>query len=193
MVLLNDRSRKIQQHALDLAKRDVPDQEAVKSITTLVGRHTYDLRVAAHALRRADRGREFADDNRAHRLLQAAINDAPVSKPSEDDAALLNMLAQFRDKPLAEQYRVLAAAQPALGQLADELETGGWIMPRKGPSGGAPSTKAQRQQVEQTVAVFKRLRDLVGPHANTDDPLLRSGTAAAAARKYLTEAAQRRA
>jgi hypothetical protein len=193
MVLLNDRSREIQQHALDLAKHGVPDQEAVKSITTLVGRHTYDLRIAAQALRRADRRREFADDNRAHRLLQAAINGAPVSEPSDDDAALLNMLAQFRARPLAEQYRALAAAQPSLGQLADELEAGGWTMPRKDPSGGAPLTRAQRQQVEQTVAVFKRLRDLVGPQANTDDPLLRSGTAAAAAHEYLTEAAQRRA
>ncbi len=175
--MLNDRANRIQQRAVELAVEHASDADAVRTLTELAGRHTRDLRAAAHALRRSDRNREFPVADRAYRLLQAAITREPVSRPNTEEQARLDMFAEFRDKPLSEQFRILAEREPALRQVADELAASGW-------NGHEPTS--------QYFAALTRLRQVVGIRASNDDPLIRSGTASNSASRYLTATARQR-
>lgn len=176
-VILNDRSKQIQERAVELARDGASDDDAVRTLAELAGRHTLDLRVAAHSQQRHDRHREFAVHDRAYRLLQAVITGEPVSRPSTAEQAWLDTLANFRDKPLSEQFRMLTDIEPALGQVADDLAATAW-------TGHAPTS--------QQLVALTRLRLVVGPQASLADPLIRSGTAGNSAIRYLTEVARQR-
>lgn len=177
VVMTNDRSERIQRRALELAHQHATDEDAVRILTELAGRHTRDLRVAAHALRLSDRNREFAVDDRAYRLLQAVITGEPVSRPNAEEQARLHMFAEFRDKPMAEQFHILTEIEPAVRQVADDLAASGW-------NGHEPTP--------HHFAALTRLRQIVGIRASNDDPLIRSGTAGDAASRYLIETARQR-
>src|SRR5439155_26903082 len=86
---------------------DMDDRNAVEGVRRLTGRHHDAIRVAEIQSRR---GGEFVDlpvENRAQRLLEAALTGQPIRPVTDDDARRMETVDAFADLPLEDAWQEL--------------------------------------------------------------------------------------
>jgi hypothetical protein len=89
-VLLSGHAGNVLERARELAGKDREDREAISELIDLAAGDQQALREAALGARQWGAHQDHRDANLVHRLLQAAINDGPVSiPPSPSVGALL--------------------------------------------------------------------------------------------------------
>jgi hypothetical protein len=93
--------------------------------------------------------RETAGTDRIHRLVRAALDDAPVAPVDLADAAFFARLQELDAMPIGEAFRQLADLQPALNGLVGSV---------------GPDPIGQRRRVAK----------VVGPKAEHADPVIRA-------------------
>jgi hypothetical protein len=119
---------------------------------------------------------EFAEWDRAYRLLRAAAADRAVEPVSAERAAFFAQVSALDDGPIDSGWARLVEAQPALIELEADV--------RRAEQHGPDETWERINLLEELL--HERLENLVGPTAEgQDDPLLRTGTAFRLADKYL--------
>jgi hypothetical protein len=162
--------------ALELAKSGADENGAVRELRAQAGRHRRWLLDAAAHFRMGGGAREIRSWNQANRLLLRAA-DVPVEPLSADEERLPAWAEGFVTLPPEQAFAWLVEREPQLLALRDTLPT------------EAERANAGVMSVDEDDPIFDRvekgLRPLIGPHARTADPLLRSNTAHGAASHYL--------
>lgn len=184
-VMLNDRSRKLARRARELARQGREDPDAVADLANITGRHDRDLRIARLDFQRDGRHREVQVDNRAHRLLSAVRSGPPVTAVTAEDLHRIQMLEHFTAQPTDAQFNQLAALEPELASLAEQLEADQPAQSLPPPQSTDRSPAPNREKLARLHELRARLKLLVGPAATRDDPLLRSHIAADVAHTFL--------
>jgi hypothetical protein len=185
LVMFDEHSSALLEHAQLLASDDREDDEAVSELVAMAKRHGRALRVAALGARQGGQHRESSFDNLTHRLLQA-VNDAPVEPASTEERARLEKLDAFRGLPSAEQWRELVTLEPRLAGLEADARAG--VFGRRRLLIDLPQEEQRDAAIEELTAgraLKARLEPLVGVKIETSDVVLGSRTAFKAARSYL--------
>jgi hypothetical protein len=175
-VMLDERASAILRRAQDLAADDREDEDAVRELRTLAGRHKWSLSLAGLGARQWNQHREGSIPNRAHRLLQAAISDSRVEPIGIEECEQLDVLDRFAELTRAESWRMLSEREPRLLALEADARTGrfgtpgviGNDMPRE------EEQRIVRDRVRGLVELQNSLDPLVGPASGSDDVVLRS-------------------
>jgi hypothetical protein len=178
-VMLDERSSAILARAQDLAADDREDEEAVREVRTLAGRHEWSLRLAALGARQWNQHRESSIPNRAHRLLQAAIRGGPVEPLGVEEREQLDILDRFNQLTRAESWRMLTEREHRLLALETDARAGrfgtsgviGMDMPRE------EELRIVRDRARGLKELQETLDPLVGPTSESDDVVLRSHVA----------------
>jgi hypothetical protein len=196
VVGLDKRGRAVLDAAYDLAADDEwSEPDAVAELLRIAGRHRDALRDAENNARHGGRYRDFEIENRAQRLLEAAISGDPVRQPTEEDQRRFTVIEAFESLPEAERWRRLLAAVPHLEQLGHEATEGAFVFPAELADRSAPQavrTAAADHYQARMQNLNQRLDSLLGPRSESTDPLLGSAYARAFVRDYLTSPRVRR-
>jgi hypothetical protein len=162
------------QHAGELAAASRDDQHAVEELRAAGDGHRRRLVDAAAFVRFSSPIEEDRVANLANRLLLAAADNRPVEAltPDEDQ-----WLAAMDDLLAPDGYERLTARQPALFAVEQEV------------TADVEADPSRSQSDEWWGAVCMRLKSLVGPTAEVDDPILRRKLAYGVARVHLAELA----
>jgi hypothetical protein len=196
-VLLSGHASKILERAQELAGEDREDREAVGDLSDLAGRDQQALREAALGARQWGAHHDHRNANLAHRLLQAAINDRPVSVPTEPERERFALLDEFVDLPIDAAWDRLTSREPRLAGLEHEVRAGLF----SGKHGATelhalPQDEARRVAMDLQVKrreLNGRLRTLVGPESDQGDQLLGSFAASQVAVNYLADLSDKHA
>jgi hypothetical protein len=195
-VVLTKRSQILVDLASQLASDGREDDAAVRQLASVVGRHHHELKIADRYFRVSSQNHEYQIGNRAWRLIQAAMNGSSVAPVSKSDETLFTSLARLRGtkdladlarlrgtKDLAEVYGRLAERAPDLKLVEGEVRRGqlapGPLAAKAGGSLDVPAELGLGLQIRD------RLATLLGPDAQTSDPILKSQTAIDLASNYL--------
>ena len=187
-VSLNDRSRRIARLAKDLARAGREDDAAVAQIQAKAGHHRDDLRVAALYARGHGLHHESPVMNRAHRLLQAALNNTAVAPPDAADRSRLELVAWFENLTSDGQWAELVSREPQLAELEEDIRSGRtarFLPPEELSDELRLGFKNLRDEHRQALTDWgaaaqlgiQRLENLVGPRATTGDELVRTMSA----------------
>lgn len=110
--------REVLRAATGLSESERSDEDALAALKPVVGRRPYGARRTIELVRGL--GRESYQDDRAYRLLAAAIHGKPVEPMPADSRELFERERWLGHQPLAEAFSYLADREPRLRQLADE-------------------------------------------------------------------------
>lgn len=193
VVVLNDRSTRIRDLAIDLARNEREDEDAVGELVALTGRHRRDAEIAALDLRRENSCHESRTYNRAYRLLQAALASEPIAQPTPADIALMEVVNGLRQMPPEVRFRALAAKEPRLQEVERLVQSGDFGVRMDPEILSLPVDERRasaRAWLESEATMRKRLLPLVGPEAEVDDLALRSYFAQDSVENYLRGIAQ---
>jgi hypothetical protein len=161
IVLSNARSVALAEQVFDLLDQDLPDREIVRKLTASAGGRRRDLKVAAQLVNIENYAHELSHYNHAWRLLNAAAagTDPDAGGPSAADVARFDVLDALSDEPEELAFPKLVDREPRLGELAERL------------AGDPRPTLTSFAQLDAL------LEPLVGPYAESADPVLRSHVA----------------
>ena len=170
IVLGGQRVDALERLAWEMASNGREDAEAVRTLLGEAGRHRGDLRWAAAQVRSQHWITEDATAYRANELLLAAAKNRPVQPVTDDQEAWFQQLDALTDGSDEAAFARLVALQPrmadidhATAPIFDEL--------RNAELDGRDLSHARhtaRRQFEQI------LDPLVGPNADSTEPLVRS-------------------
>ena len=164
------------------------DEDAVRELQRVARRHRDSLRIAEIASRREGRYQDFAVENRAQRLLHAALTGEAVQQPSASDVHRFEVVNAFAALPTDRAWEELVAAVPSLDLLAGQRNEGAFAMPADllDPS---VSREVRRDRAREHCAVTadlsSRLDAALGPRSGQTDALLGSAFAREFAMEYL--------
>jgi hypothetical protein len=154
------------------------DDAAAAMLRAKAGRHRDELLWAASAARSEGWIEENGHTYWVNELLQAAAANRPVQNPTPALQKLFDQTSVLNDDDPARAYATLVTIDPAVGE-AETMLCQRWS--ERGlhlrDSGGDRAKEDARREHE----IVEILRPLVGPHADTDDPVLRSHIAYARA------------
>jgi hypothetical protein len=193
IAILGPRSGLLKRQAMELASDEREDREAAEELVSRAEHHNEALRRAALWLRCDGQASEQLLENRAHRLLKAALSGEPVQRITERELRLIEELESLRARP-EDGFDVLVEKEPRLRAVADA------ILPVDGmpPQNELPlepirswvaisfpfATREMsrtpvlgRQVPAALLTLIGQLEDLVGPTGASPDPVLRSHTA----------------
>ncbi len=195
-VLLDNDSAELMTHARMLASEGREDADAVSELVQLADGNPRALQVAALGVRENGEHRESSWADRSHRLLQAAIANGSVVPITSSERTRLELLDDFADLSLSDQWRRLTELEPGLSGLTRSLtveeladypaSTEVFDLPRQ--ERGA--IWAARQSVRERLK--SELAPLVGPQSSADNPILQSQIAFGAALQHLVNVAEHR-
>jgi hypothetical protein len=157
---MDGRAKGLLDAALDLGSDDEwTDAVGVAELVRRADLHRDALRVAEINSRN---GRTYLDleiENRAQRLLEAAVSGEPVKPVSAEDRQRFEVIWALAELPVEEKWDTLVRAVPALRTLVDGIRSA---------TGHGQLSKEELDRVMETVA------SLVGPRSGTSDMLLGS-------------------
>ena len=170
IVILNEKASRVAQQAEALARAGRLDEEAVAELRRAAGRSRHALPDALQSFKARGMHLEWREYNRSVRLLDAAINKAPVA---DEDPAISERLDESQRLSSLETevaFSELAARDPGLmtlWQRATSMPVKEW--PR--------SPDEFREDFAATRPIFRDLRAVVGSERADHDPILGSETA----------------
>lgn len=186
---LNEHDRAVLRAAHRLASdQERSDSDAVAELVHVAGRHRNRLRKAEIASRRSGHYLDFAVENRAQRLLQAAVTGEAVTEPSASDRHRFGLVESFRALPADRAWDQLVVAVPELADIADERRGGAFDIPPGLRDLSIPheqTAATAREASARFQALGSRLDALLGPRSSQNDPLLGSVYARRFAFQYL--------
>ena len=178
VVELNRRSRAVLECAQRLAGEGRSDPGAVAEITEVARSKEKVLAQALRASQFAGRHLELADPNLTYRLLRAAVDRSEVAALGPDETGVIAAVAAFHALALDARWTFLVDRQPALRALEADALAGDYGALEFDP-------QANREQLladgRRTSELDRRLQDLVGPTAASDEPVIGSYSAYEAA------------
>jgi hypothetical protein len=164
------------------------DEDAVRELQRLAKRHPDSLSVAEIASRSAGRYQDFAIDNRAQRLLRAALTGGAVQQPSPSDLHRFEIVEEFAALPIDQAWEELVTAVPSLYQLAEQRKAGTFALPAELLDRSLPR-EVRRDRAREHLAITEdlncRLDAALGPRSGQTDALLGSAYAREFAVGYL--------
>jgi hypothetical protein len=189
--LLSEQASNILERARELAGEGREDREAVGDLIDLAGRDQQALKEAALGARQWGAHHDHRNANLAHRLLQAAIDDGPVSALTESERERFALFDEFVDLPIDVAWDRLVAQESRLAGLEREVHAGMF----SGKHGATelhalPQDEARRVAMDlqgKRRELNGRLRPLVGPESDQGDQLLSSFDALQVAVNYLAD------
>jgi hypothetical protein len=185
-VAVSDRAVEVAEHASDLAESGREDDQAVAELVALAQGSKRTLENAERFSRQGARHCEDENDNRANRLLVAAVNGKSVQPASLEAKQLFEIVEGFHALPQASAWESLVSREPRLAELESETRRGAFT--RAVPVIRKTDPVLQhmaRQRVLAGSELGDRLRELVGPRAAATDPLITSRAAFESALAYL--------
>jgi hypothetical protein len=175
---LNEHDRAVLHAAHRMASdQERSDRDAVAELLRVAGRHRNRLRKAEIASRRSGHYLDFAVENRAQRLLQAAVTGDAVTEPSPSDRHRFGLIEFFRALPPDRAWDQLVVAVPELADLADQQHAGAFDLPAHFLDQSTPPEQmaaVARDVSARLQALGTRLDALLGPRSGQNDPLLGS-------------------
>ncbi len=184
---LDVRAKRIYEASLGLAGDDTwNDARAVAELLRLTGRHRDSLRAAEIRSRQGGDYQDFPIENRAQRLLKAALTGEAVAPTTPEDAWRFEIVGRFEELDDHEAWRQLCERAPALTDLANEVSSQP-TPPRdyfRHPL-DENHLRMLQEHIERDNALGRRLDTLLGPRSSADDVLLRSAYARSFAADYL--------
>jgi len=186
IVVLTDNAAKVADRAFDLADAGREDTRAVAELVALAGDSKRTLENAERFSRQGARHCEDPKFNRAHRLLVAATNGKSVEPASPEEKRAFTIVKEFRALAPAQGWALLISREPRLAELESDT--------KRGVFSTATLTRADpvlqsltRERVLAGSELGDRLRELVGPLAQSTDPLIKTRAAFAFAMSRLAE------
>lgn len=163
------RYMKVWKPLFSLAYSNVSEAAAAERLRPIVQGDPVAARYARTAVKRehADSGGYITD--RATRILNDAMGLPPLPPPSAERRATYTRERSLGAKPLREAFAQLAADVPALRSLETATTA------QDDPGG----------ERDHRLEISERCSELLGPDAQTPDPLLRSDLAITIAVRYL--------
>jgi hypothetical protein len=146
----------------------------VAALRNAAGRRPKDLRVAAAAVRSHYWITESRFQNRANESLLAALADRPVQPLTHEQVVWSRRIERLNKGDREAAFRRLVPMQPALADLERTVREA---------VARAETTPVGSGRIQTMIS--QRLRPLVGPDADIDDPLLLSHSAYLNAEQYL--------
>jgi hypothetical protein len=128
-----ERSAALRSLAFELAEAGTDEREAVEELARAAGRHPKELRRAAATVRAEGLAVEDETGCRVDRLLVAAATGGEVEPVTPDEAAWFAQVRALAALPIAAGFAALAAQEPELVVLADQVR---WADGTPGPDGG---------------------------------------------------------
>jgi hypothetical protein len=150
----------------------------VKQLSKAAGRHRKDLLRAAAAIRSAGGSDEIARVNLANRLLIAAANRQQVEPLTADRVAWFQRTQELEQIPVRTAFTRLALLEPRLNELEQTVKDASTDV----GSHSGDKTGLTEELIDQ---IESGLRFLVGPDAESADPIVRSRLAADICRRSL--------
>ncbi len=125
-------------------------------------------------------------------VLSLLERRAPYFLPEQLDAITAEV--KLYDLPLAEAHTLVVERSPELARFEEDLAVGDAVQPSwpdpLGEGGSMPEAIRQQPQLELAgrMHTFRDLlRSIVGPEAQTDDPVVKSRTALQVVARFLAE------
>jgi hypothetical protein len=174
-VFLTERARSLEQLALDLAESNPRDPSAVGQLRKKAGRHHKDLRRAAAQIRMYGLHHENRIDHVANKNLLAAATGGAFEPLAEEREEWFSTLEQFDQRPESESFGQLVALQPQIEEFEQTVVR------------AAPDLWHSPSDSDDAIVgfVMDGLSPLVGPDAESDDPIIRTRLAHGICRVYL--------
>jgi hypothetical protein len=174
-VFLTERAKELEDLALSLARADPNDPQAIGQLRTLAGRHEKDLRRAAAQIRMGG----FHHENRVHHVantnLLAAATEGTFEPLTAEEDKWFSRFEDLERMSGAESFEQLAGRQPGLRAFE---QAGLKAAPILWPS----PLDSDDALIDFVVDGLDRL---VGPDAESEDPLIRTKLAHGMCRVYL--------
>ncbi len=185
--------RAAKREAMELASEDREDRQAAEELVSRAEGHDEALRRAALWLRCDGQASEQLLENRAHRLLQAALSGEAVQQITEPERRFIEDLESLRAHP-EDRFDALVEKEPRLRAVAEAIRPVDG-MPSQEELGIEPirswvaisfpfATRAMSQMPvlgnlvpAALLDLIGQLEDFVGPTSASPDPVLRSHTA----------------
>jgi hypothetical protein len=200
IAILGPRSGLLKRQAMELASDDREDRQAAEALVRRAQGHDEALKRAALWLRCDGQASEQLVENRAHRLLKAALSGEPVQQITESERRLIEELESLRARP-GDGFDALVDKEPRLRIVADAIQPVDGMPPQEDlsvepvRSWVAISFPFATRALSRTpvlgtrvppaiLALIGQLEDLVGPTSASPDPVLRSHTAVNIALKH---------
>ena len=193
IAILGPRSGLLKREAMELASEDREDRQAAEELVSRAEGHDEALRRAALWLRCDGQASEQLLENRAHRLLQAALSGEAVQQITEPERRFIEDLESLRAHP-EDRFDALVEKEPRLRAVAEAIRPVDG-MPSQEELGIEPirswvaisfpfATRAMSQMPvlgnlvpAALLDLIGQLEDFVGPTSASPDPVLRSHTA----------------
>ena len=186
IVALSDNAAKVADRAFDLADAGREDARAVAELVALAGDSKRTLETAERFSRQGARHCEDPKFNRAHRLLVAATSGNSVEPPSPDEKRAFKIVTEFRALPPAKGWELLISREPRLAERESDTKQG--VFTTAVPTRADPVLQSlARERVLAASELGDRLRELVGPLAQSGDPLIKTRAASAFAMSHLAD------
>ncbi|HEV3191627.1 MAG TPA: hypothetical protein VGY54_14055 [Polyangiaceae bacterium] len=158
---MDDRARMLLKAAEGLAGDDEwSDGDAVQELLRITGRHKRALEVAEINSRRWGDYLDLRIENRAQRLLYAALTGRPVGGPTEADERRFAAIEPFADLEPDEAWERMLTAVPRLRELQRLASE-------------QPQLSPERREFDEWVTA--EVQGLAGPSSGEHDLLLGSG------------------
>jgi len=200
IAVLGPRSGLLKRQAMTLAAEGREDREAVDELVQRAEGHDAALRRAALWLRCDGQASEQLVENRAHRLLQAALSGEAVRELTESERQIIDELESLRARS-DDGFNALVEKEPRMRAVADAIRPVEG-MPPQDELGVEPirswvaisfpfATRAMsrapvlgRRVPAALLGLIDQLEGLVGPTSASLDPVLRSHLAMNIAVRY---------
>jgi hypothetical protein len=170
-VILNERASAVANLAEHLARSHRDDPSAVDELRQLAGHRRHALSDALKNFKRQGLDLEWRLYNQSARLIQAAMNKAPVSPEDPRLTPRLDAVQRLMRLQPEECFAELAALEPRLHAVQESVVVG--EAPRERPR----SLDELRRVAIQHLDTYERLRPLLGPARPDHDVLLSTQTA----------------
>jgi hypothetical protein len=193
IISLDGRSKTVLERAKQFARDGRDDQDAVAELRALA-RSKRKLRKADRATRFRGLHHERRVTNLSHRLLEAAATGQPVAPVTAEDQERIEAVESLIRLSPQQQWARLVQLQPTLPDLEAAVRAGefgarpGWLAARHEAlrsedaavkaTAKAPIPEQEQEQLHEYYKheekLLKRMRTLVGPESQAQDPLIES-------------------
>ena len=168
---MDKRSKLLLDAAWDLASDDDwADDAAVAELLRLAGHHHDALRVAEINARHGGTFVDLYVENRAQRLLEAALTGQAVRQLAPDEEERIQTLETFADLEPQEAWAELVRLIPSLDLIAAEIVKGALTESASNDDQTASRPRRRSSAWNEThIALQKQVGLLVGPGSNSTD------------------------
>jgi hypothetical protein len=182
MIPITKRSTRLCEMAAEFAAARRTDPAAVAALRAAAGSHRKDLRRAAARFRFDGSAQESRDAYLANELLLAAVTNQPAKPITAEQEDWFFRLDAFLDEWGAHEFAAFTSLEPPLADLERT------IVAETQAALENPTDDERERAIEEVRAHLRQaLRPLVGPEADSVDPVLRTHIAFDLAHSHLAQ------